>query len=112
MKVVYSPVHRRHAVTFETVMGVQIPANEVVERAEIIRATVEADGGFEIVGPTDHGKDPILAIHDPGLLRFLEEGWGQLVREGLDRQALIPEALAVAGLVEGLAGGRIAEPVA
>ena len=68
MRVVYSPVHLGHDIVSETYMGQQIPANEVVERAERIRAALEADGGFEIGAPTEHGDGPILAVHDPGLL--------------------------------------------
>ena len=75
MRVVYSPAHLAHDVVTETVLGSVIPANEVAERAERIRATLEADGGFSIEGPTDHGTEPILAVHDPGLVRFLEEAW-------------------------------------
>ncbi len=47
-------------------MGSPIPANEVAERAERIRLALEADGGFSIIGPTEHGVDPITAVHDPG----------------------------------------------
>ena len=53
-------------------MGIPIPANEVAERAEKIRAALEADGGFSFVGPSEHGEAPITAVHDPGLVRFLE----------------------------------------
>ena len=69
MKVVYTPAHLAHDVTHETYLGLAVPANEVAERAERIREGLEADGGFLIVPPTDHGLDPILAVHDPGLVR-------------------------------------------
>ena len=75
MRVVYSPAHLAHDVVTETVLGAVIPANEVAERAERIRTTLEADGAFTLVGPTDHGPDPILAVHDPGLVRFIDEAW-------------------------------------
>ena len=48
MRVVYSPAHLAHDVVTETVLGAVIPANEVAERAERIRAALEADGGFAI----------------------------------------------------------------
>ena len=66
MQVVYSPAHLAHDITVETFMGLPIPANEVAERAEKIRTTLEADGGFAIVAPTEHGEGPIAAVHDPG----------------------------------------------
>ena len=87
MRVVYTPLHLVHDVVSETIMGQAIPAYEVPERAERIRAALVADGGFELVAPTEHGTDPILAVHDPGLLRFLEEAWPQLRREGIERAA-------------------------
>ena len=48
MQVVYTPRHLAHDIDTETFMGVGVPANEVAERAEIIRAALEADGGFEL----------------------------------------------------------------
>ena len=60
MRVVYTPAHLAHDVVSETIMGQSIPANEVPERAERIRAALVADGGFELVA-TDRarpGPDP------------------------------------------------------
>ncbi|MGZ9277330.1 MAG: histone deacetylase family protein [Candidatus Limnocylindrales bacterium] len=86
MQVVYSPAHLGHDIDTETYMGVGIPANEVAERAERIRSALEADGGFTLTSPTEHGEAPITAVHDPGLVRFLEEAWPQ------HRAQLIPRA--------------------
>jgi acetoin utilization deacetylase AcuC-like enzyme len=104
MQVVYSPVHRGHHPETETIMGQPVPANEQPERAERIRATLLADGSFEFIAPTEHGLDPIMAVHDPGLVTFLEEGWLQMRREGIDRPALAPEGFSVRGLFEGFEG--------
>jgi acetoin utilization deacetylase AcuC-like enzyme len=106
VRVVYSPAHLAHEITFETVMGEQVPANEVAERAELIRSALEADGGFVLVDLVDHGEHPILAVHDVGLVRFLEQAWGELRRSGIVRSALIPEALGVRGLEEGFGEAR------
>ena len=83
MRVVYTPSHLGHDITTETFMGQAIPANEVAERAEIIRRTLEADGGYELVAPTEHGEDPITAVHDEGLVRFLEVAWHEVRRQQL-----------------------------
>src|SRR6478736_2735353 len=83
MRVVYTPSHLGHDITTETFMGQAIPANEVAERAEIIRCTLEADGGYELVAPTEHGEAPITAVHDEGLLRFLEVAWHEVRRQQL-----------------------------
>lgn len=106
MRVVYSPVHLAHDITTETIMGVPVPANEVAERAERIRAALEADGGFALGEPTAHGPEPILAVHDPGLVRFLEDGWAHLRRELVPRSQLIPEGFNVSALREGMPPGR------
>ena len=83
MRVVYTPSHLGHDITTETFMGQAIPANEVAERAEIIRRTLEADGGYELVAPTEHGEAPITAVHDEGLVRFLEVAWHEVRRQQL-----------------------------
>ncbi len=110
MQVVYSPRHALHDIVTETVMGEPVPAKEVVERAERIRAELDADGGFLRREPTEHGTDPITAVHDPGLLAFLEDAWAHFRREGLALPAVIPEAFPVRGLLEGLPPA--AEPTA
>ena len=104
MRVVYSPLHLGHEIVTETVMGLPVPANEVAERAERIRTTLEADGGYTLEPPTDHGDGPILAVHDAGLLRFLSEAWQEHRAQGIPRPSLIPETLFVRGYVEGMVG--------
>jgi len=108
VKAVYSPRHRGHDVRHETFAGRSIPANEVVERAELIRAALIADGGFELCEPTEHGEDPILAVHDPGLLRFLREAWAEVGRQGLDRESLIADTYPSRAMFEGLSGDALA----
>jgi acetoin utilization deacetylase AcuC-like enzyme len=102
MRVVYSPLHLAHDPVSETVMGLPVPANEVAERAERIRAALEADGGFEITAPVEHGQGPIEAVHDPGLVRFLEEAWSEFRRQAIPRSSLIPETIAAASAFEGM----------
>jgi acetoin utilization deacetylase AcuC-like enzyme len=102
MRVVYSPAHLAHDVVTETVMGAVIPANEVAERAERIRATLEADGGFAFQGPTDHGTDPILAVHDPGLLRFLQDAWPAARAQAIARPNLIADTYPTFRMFDGM----------
>jgi len=115
MKVVYTPAHLTHDVTHETYLGLPIPANEVPERAELIRAALTGDGGFDLVPPTGHGLDPILAVHDPGLVRFVESAWTDAVRQGIDRSFLVADTYPVRAMFEGMspeALGGLREPVA
>jgi acetoin utilization deacetylase AcuC-like enzyme len=102
VQVVYSPVHAEHDPKTETVMGLPIPANEVAERAERIRAALVADGGFVISEPSEHGSAAIAAVHDEALLRFLAEAWTQMQAEGVVRDAVVAEGFNVRGLQEGM----------
>jgi acetoin utilization deacetylase AcuC-like enzyme len=110
MRVVYTPAHLDHDARMQTSMGVQIPANEIPERAERIRATLEADGGFELVAPTEHGEDPITAVHDPGLLDFMREAWQDTVKAGIRNDYLAPETIASAFVYEGMSDALRREP--
>jgi acetoin utilization deacetylase AcuC-like enzyme len=107
MHVVYSPVHLAHDVTVETYMGVQVPANEVAERAERIRAALEADGGFTIAGPTEHGEAPILAVHDEGLVRFLETAWSEMRAQGVRHGFLAADTYPNRAMFEGMSADAV-----
>jgi acetoin utilization deacetylase AcuC-like enzyme len=91
VKVVQSEHHRGHDPKVETYLGVPVPACEVPARADAIRDALAGDGGFELVAPTEHGTAPILAVHDPGLVRFLEEAWPAVEREGIERDFLVAD---------------------
>ena len=115
MKVVYSPAHLGHDITLESFMGMPVPANEVAERAERIRSSLQADGGFPVVGPTEHGEGPITAIHDLGLVRFLEVAWSEVRAQSLDRSFLSADTYPNRSMFEGMSDAAIAalvrEPV-
>jgi acetoin utilization deacetylase AcuC-like enzyme len=102
MRVVYSPLHLRHDITMQTVLGERVPANEVAARAELIRATLLADGGFVLDEPTEHGTAPITAVHDPGLFRFIEEAWATARAAGHPYDHLTPEMIASGAATEGM----------
>ena len=92
VKAVYTPRHRGHDVTRET-----------------------WDGGFELVAPTEHGEAPILAVHDAGLVRFLESAWDGLVARGLARDYLVADTYPSRAMFEGMSDealGRLREPTA
>ena len=108
MKVVHTDRHRGHDVTHETYLGLPVPANEVVARAEVIRADLAADPAFAVVEPTDHGLDPILAVHDAGLVRFVEEAWPALVRQRVARSWLVADTYPVRAMFEGMSDAAIA----
>ncbi len=110
MRVVYTPVHLGHDALTQTSMGVQIPASEVPDRAERIRTTLEADGGFELLAPIEHGEAPITAVHDPGLLAFMRDAWQATVEAGITHDFLAPETIASAFVYEGMSDALRREP--
>jgi acetoin utilization deacetylase AcuC-like enzyme len=107
MQVVYSPAHLGHDITLETFMGLPIPANEVSERAERIRAALDADGGFPRTAPTEHGEAPITAVHDPALVRFLEVAWSELRRQALPREFLSADTYPNRAMFEGMSSAAV-----
>ena len=115
MQVVYSPAHLGHDITVETFMGQPVPANEVAERAERIRAALDADGGFPSCGPSEHGEAPITAVHDAGLVRFLEVAWSELRAQRIDRPYLTADTYPNRSMFEGMSeaaiGASVREPV-
>ena len=111
MQVVYSPSHLGHDITHETFMGVLVPANEVAERAEIIRAALDADGGFARREPTEHGLDPIRAVHDEGLIRFLEVAWSEVRAQGIPRPFLSADTYPNRSMFEGMSPEAVASLV-
>jgi acetoin utilization deacetylase AcuC-like enzyme len=102
MDVVYSAAHLGHDITEETFLGEPIPAYEVAERAERIRSALQADGGFALTGPTEHGLEPILAVHDPGLVRFLEEAWPEARRQTIPRPSLVADTYPNPAMFDGM----------
>ncbi|HEU0236661.1 MAG TPA: histone deacetylase family protein [Candidatus Limnocylindrales bacterium] len=108
MKAVYSPAHLGHDPVVETYMGEAVPANEVAARAERIRTTLDADGGFEITAPTEHGSDPILAVHDPGLVRFLDAAWAEHRRQAIARSYLTADTYPTFRMFEGMSADAVA----
>jgi acetoin utilization deacetylase AcuC-like enzyme len=85
----------------------------VPARAELIREALEADGTFEVVDPTEHGVEPIHAVHDPGLVRFVEEAWAEVERQSINRTFLVADTYPSRAMFEGLgeeALARLREP--
>jgi acetoin utilization deacetylase AcuC-like enzyme len=115
VKAIFSPRHRAHDVTHETWLGLSVPAHETAERAEVIRAALLEDGGFELSEPTPHGEAPILAVHDPGLVRFLAEAWPAVEARRLARDYLVADTYPSRSMFEGMSAEAIAaipEPTA
>jgi acetoin utilization deacetylase AcuC-like enzyme len=111
MLVVASDRHRLHAPIAEIESSGLQPPFEHPGRADAIRATLAADDRFSIVEPDAWGAELISAVHDPGLVEFLERAWADYQVRHPGTHDVVPDVFAVPGLVEGIgsfpSGGRI-----
>jgi acetoin utilization deacetylase AcuC-like enzyme len=82
MPVVWSDRHRLHDPGGEVWVGVRMPGTEVPERAERVKAALEADGA-RVVDAERHADDAILAVHHASLLAYLENAWSDWKAAGL-----------------------------
>jgi acetoin utilization deacetylase AcuC-like enzyme len=110
MKVVYTPAHLLHDphVEFETSQA-HSPF-EHIGRAEAIRETLAADARFEFLLPTEWGTAPIEAVHNPGLVTFLSEGWALYAADHPDVREVVPDVFYRPALRDKMSPGR--EPTA
>lgn len=104
--VVASEDHRRHAPEEEANAGVAVGMYERPSRADEIAAALERDDRFRSVTPSSHGTAPITAVHDPGLLAYLETAWQRFHGELPERAAAIADSFLHPAMVEGMGPGR------
>ena len=98
MIVVSSPRHALHDPRREVSGGREVPAFEVGARATSILAALGADGGFKLQAPDDFGLEPILAVHDAGLVRYLETAWDAWRIGGTGGDSVVPDTFRHPGL--------------
>ena len=91
MKVVYNPAHLLHDPQVEFETSTAHSPFEHIGRAEAIRETLQADSRFEFLSPTEWGVAPIEAVHNPGLVRFLSEGWALYSAQHPDVREVVPD---------------------
>nr|MCU0259495.1 hypothetical protein [Ilumatobacteraceae bacterium] len=109
MKVVYTLRHRLHHPEVEFEHSMFQPPYEHPGRAEAIRRVLAADEIFSFVAPDDWGVEPIRAVHDPGLVEFLETAWAEYARIHGPIHDVVADVFAVPALREGMGPAR--EPV-
>ncbi len=103
MPVVAGDAHRWHDPPYEVNYGEVVrPVYERVERAERIRDALAA-AGHPLVEPAAHGMGPVLAVHEPALVGFLEQAWPAWRAAG-GPEVLIPDTFPIPQLARG--GGR------
>jgi acetoin utilization deacetylase AcuC-like enzyme len=103
MPVVAGDAHRAHDPPYEVNYGEVVrPVYERVERGELLREAL-AGAGHRLVEPDGHGTGPILAVHQPALVEFLEGAWAAWRAAG-GPPVLIPDSFPIPRLARG--GGR------
>jgi len=106
VRCVHSPRHRLHDPPLELQHGVRVAPVEHPGRADAIARALAADERFALEEPTQHGLNPILAVHDPGLVRFLETAWGEWSAEWPGQRHAVPDTYPNPALFEGMGPGR------
>jgi len=83
MKIIYSETHRQHHPPFEILEGGEkTPMFESPDRMDIILAALHQTQWADIIPPTDFGLEPILAVHAPDYVEFLQRGFADWQIEG------------------------------
>jgi len=91
MHAFHTPLQGGHDPGFELVSGRRVPAYEVPARAAVITAALAAEPGITLEEPGQTGLEPILRVHDPGLVRYLETAWDEWTRAGLPADGIVPD---------------------
>jgi acetoin utilization deacetylase AcuC-like enzyme len=80
--VILSDAHLAHAELIELAGGREIPCWESPERAVAIEAELRARGDCSFEAPAEHGRAPILAVHDAALVEVIEHAWADALAAG------------------------------
>ena len=73
--VVHSDAHLAHSGLIELASGLEIACWESPDRARAIEAALRDDGGYRFGAPGEHGREPILAVHDADMVEVVEHAW-------------------------------------
>jgi acetoin utilization deacetylase AcuC-like enzyme len=104
MPVTWSEAHRLHAPERAVWVGVPIDADELPERADLIRAALE-DAGAEVVAARPHSDDTLLAVHEPGLVDFLRSASENWEARGMRAESCQADVVGYIFPTPGLLGG-------
>lgn len=97
MRCILNPAQAGHCGGLEFNEGRLVPCHEGPERADMVRAAVEAAGLGTYAEARDFGLAPILAVHDAAYVEFLRTAWARWTAAGRDGQAL-PFTFAARGM--------------
>jgi acetoin utilization deacetylase AcuC-like enzyme len=86
--ITYSEDHRFQNAQYELIDGKLMPPFENPSRADMVLTQVQQAGLGEVVPAASFGLEPILRVHDPGYVAFLESAWAEWVAAHGDYDAL------------------------
>jgi len=112
MRWVWSPRHASHHPDVEFEDSRLQPAREHAGRAEAILGHLVGAAGFVETAATPWGLDPISAVHEPGLVAFLERAWHQYQTAVRPTAQVIPDVFAPDDLWRGMGPGTEPRSVA
>jgi acetoin utilization deacetylase AcuC-like enzyme len=102
--VTWSDAHRLHAPESAVWVGARIDADELPERADLIRAALE-EAGAPVVEAVPHPDEALLAVHDAGLVDFLRTAWEHWQAGGMPDAAGTDDVVGYIYPTAGLLGG-------
>ena len=95
--------HLAHDGLVELLAGERIPCYESPERATAIRTALLATGTFALEAPTEHGPDPIAAVHEVELIDLVEHAWSDAIAAGRDpSRPLLPDTFLLGAYGNGM----------
>ena len=104
MSVTWSDAHRFHAPERAVWVGVPIDADELPERVDLIRAALE-EAGAEVVPAESYPDAALLAVHDTGLVEFLQSAWKTWGDGGMPAESGQPDVVGYIFPTTGLLAG-------
>lgn len=95
MRIVYSEKHKLHATDEVLKEGNPFITEEIPARAEKILSAIRSAHLGTITEPSDHGLEPILAVHDADFVHHLREVYFENAAYWGKPEAVFPHAFAV-----------------
>jgi acetoin utilization deacetylase AcuC-like enzyme len=90
MITVFSTDHLLRNARTELYGGELVPPHESPERAQIVLERVQTQRLGPVIAPDRFGTAPLLRVHDPQYIEFLEQAWSEWVAAG-NRGEAIPD---------------------
>ncbi len=98
MEIFYAPSHLLHDPGKALVNGQPLLTEDDPERIEVLRRAVQEAGLGPILPPEDHGREPLLAVHDRDYLEFFAHAYARGEEYYGKPGPIFPETYAVRGL--------------